>query len=118
MEWFAWIYDFNKKAIVKYNIFDNCVFREGVEKILKKRVNKEEFCSLLDKELFYTYMSRFEYETTISSFPPMEDVRKKIDVYEQVMMNFDAFAYYVWCNKRGRGIWDKLTTRRTITTER
>lgn len=118
MEWFVWYYDNNEKKIDKFNVFRSVRFTDSLSKTLKRRLNIEEFREELRKDLMYAFWSKFEYETTISSFPQDKDVVRKVDIYEQVMMNFDAFAYYVWCNKRGRGIWDKLTTRRTTTTER
>jgi hypothetical protein len=118
MEWYVWVYNHNDKKIEKFNVFNSVMFSERLAKTMKRRLNKEEFCEELQTDLMYAFWSAFEYETTISSFPQDKDVVRKVDIYEQVMLNFDAFAYYVWCNKRGRGIWDKLTTRCTITTER
>jgi hypothetical protein len=88
----------------------------------------EEFANYIRKSLQYYYWSKSEYETIITSWPPyVEDeelnrlnsekekriqetgkfyrvavnlnVGYKIDIYTQVMMNWDRFIDYIWNNK-------------------
>ena len=116
---------FNKKSIEKFNIFDHGRFFEDVKKALKENQNKEEFAKEIRKCLIYYFWSKCEYEVVITSWVPRitkdeldrlnedfkksvdngyepyslcvsPEVRKKIDIYDQVMLNFDKFVDYIW----------------------
>ena len=90
--------------------------------------SKEEFAAELRKKLMYQYWSRSEYEVVVTSWPPyikvenIEEMKsevekhnseynwkqvrisptltvaKKIDVFEQLNMNWEQFINYVWEN--------------------
>ena len=123
-------HNFNGKSIEKFNIFDHGRFFEDIKKDLKKYDTKEEFAERLRGHLFYYYGSKCEWEVVITSWVPYitmseldrlnaeceetlkkynrepyrlyvnPDVGKKIDVYEQVRLNWDLFVDYVWSHKR------------------
>lgn len=127
--WNAYYRDFNGKKIKTFNIFSHDRFREDVDEYFKKYKNKEEFAEHLRRSLFYYYGSKAEWEVVITSWVPHitidelnrlnterekalkeynrepyslyvnPDVGKKIDVYEQVMNNWDIFLDYVWNSK-------------------
>ena len=90
--------------------------------------NFEKFAEEVRKSLQYCYWSKSEYETIITSWPPhigsdeldrlnkekeahLEkygnfyreavelNVSYKIDIYTQIMMNWDRFSDYIWNNK-------------------
>ena len=90
--------------------------------------NFEKFAEEVRKSLQYCYWSRSEYETIITSWPPYIEseeldrlnkekethlekygnfyrevvelnVSYKIDIYTQIMMNWDRFIDYIWNNK-------------------
>lgn len=94
----------------------------------KYKDNFKEFAEHVRKSLQYYYWSRSEYETIITSWPPyieseeldrlnrekeirlekygtfyreaaVLNVSHKIDIYTQVMMNWDRFIDYIWNNK-------------------
>lgn len=94
----------------------------------KHKDNFEEFANYIRNSLQYHYWARCEYETIITSWPPyieneeldrlnkekIERTQKgenfyrisvqlnvgyKIDIYTQVMMNWDRFIDYIWSNK-------------------
>jgi hypothetical protein len=112
MVWNVFYHNTNSKKIEFFNIFNHWRFREAVEKALKKSKSREELEQKVRSELFYFFNSKFEWETLITSFP--EDVNKtiKVDVYWQVINNFDRFIDYVARNKRFRkisgGVADKV----------
>lgn len=127
--WNVYYHNFNKKKIEIYNIFDHYSFAKEVEKSLKKIKNKDEFAEDLRKNLFYYFWAKSEWEVVITSWAPHikmseldrlnterkkhikewdrepyslyvnPDVNEKIDVYQQVMNNFDVFLDYVWNSK-------------------
>lgn len=125
-------HNFNGKSIEKFNIFDHGRFFEDVKKDLKKCKTKEEFAEKIKSHLMYYFWSKCEYEVVISSFPVhikkeefnrlteefkadtekyghepygmwvCPDVGSKIDIYNQVMLNFEVFVDYVWSHKRSK----------------
>lgn len=132
LKWNVYRHDINKRGIVEFNIFDHWRFEEDVTKDLKKCKTKEEFAERLRGHLFYYYGSKCEWEVVITSWVPHitmseldrmnaereetkkkydrepyrlyvnPDVGKKIDVYEQVMLNWDLFVDYVWSHKKSK----------------
>ena len=129
MVWNVYREDFNHRTIVKYNIFDHRGFAQDVNKLLKEDITKDEFSNQLKRSLMYWFWCKSEHEVVITSWPvyidkeeldrinteyeeynnkwghyPYKinvspDVGKKIDIYSQVMMNWEQFVEYVWSNK-------------------
>lgn len=101
MKWNVFYYNINKKKIEIFNIFEHGSFISYVKKAIKESKNKDEFAKQLRSELMYYFWSKAEWEIVIS--PWVGGDRKKdsikIDVYDQVMNNFEAFVNYVWENK-------------------
>lgn len=132
LEWNVYIEDWNAKKIKTFNIFNHSSFYEDVKKYLKKCESKEEFAEELRKSLACYYWSKCEWETVITSFPTRitkeeldglnkefkrdtekyghepysmwmsPAVSKKIDVYDQVMLNFSHVVDYIWSHKRSK----------------
>lgn len=130
LEYYVYYHNFNGKSIEKFNIFDHGRFFEDIKKDLKKYDTKEEFAERLRGHLFYYYGSKCEWEVVVTSWVPHitmseldrinaereetlkkynrepyrlyvnPDVGKKIDIYEQVRLNWDLFVDYVWLHKR------------------
>ena len=126
MEWYVFRHNFNKRTIEKWNIFDHGSFAEDVEKLLKEDVTKEEFEEKLKRHVMYYYVYKCEWETIITSWPcyinkeeldrlnfeyedynkkyghypyrlnVAPDVGNKVDVADQVFLNWDHFVNYVW----------------------
>ena len=132
LEYYVFREDWNGKKIEPFNVFNHSRFYEDVKKYLKKCETKEEFAEELRKSLAWCYWSKCEWETIIASFPARitkeelyrlnkefktdtekyghepysmwvsPAVGKKVDVYEQVMLNWDIFVDYVWSHKRSK----------------
>lgn len=126
MIWNVYRNNFNTKKIEVFNIFDHISFLESVKKILKQTQNKKEFSENIREELLYYFWSKYEYEVIITSFPVYinqkelnkinsdnnsnsnnktkisiePDVGIKVNIYSQVMNNFDIFVDYIWNNKQ------------------
>lgn len=140
LEWNVFRHDVNSNKIVTFNIFNHWKFSEDVQKSLKKFKDKDEFAEHLRRDLMYYFWSKYEHEVVITTFPPYitmkeldnlnekralhkekygrdfvlidvsPDTGVKIDIYAQVMNNWDIFLDYVWNskwhrknNKAGRG---------------
>ena len=128
MTWNVFCENINRKEIVKYNIFNHSGFANEVDELIKEDVTRDEFDEKLRMILFYYFGSKAEYEVVITSWVPHiskeefdrlnieyekhnqqwgyypyalsiePDVGRKVDIYSQVMMNWEQFVEYVWNN--------------------
>lgn len=97
MVWNVYYHNFNQNKIEIKNIFDHGGFNKGVKEILDKCKTKEELAEELRMELAYYFRSRAEWETVIKPWCGGGDYEGiKIDVYDQVMLNWDLFVDYCW----------------------
>lgn len=100
LEWNVYVDDFNKKEIVVHNIFNHYFFVEDLKKIIKKYTDKKEFSEQVRKILMYYYWSKCEWEIILQGWPCTKDFKEeKIDVYDQIMLNWNRFIDYVLENK-------------------
>lgn len=102
LEWYVFVADFNSKKIKKYNIFDHWSFREDCRKTAKKKeITKKEFCEEIRSSLMYYFWAKCEWEMLLNDFPPHESFnQKKVNVYEQVMLNHEVFFNYLWDHRK------------------
>ena len=99
MEWNVYYHDINAQKIIQWNIFKHGSFYKEVDDLLKSELDKEEFIERLRKSLMYYFWSKCEYEILVSPWVGRAgDI--KIDIYDQIMMNFDRFVDYVWSFKK------------------
>lgn len=101
IEWYVYYHDVNAQKIVKWNVFTHGSFKNEVNKLLKEEVTKEEFIDKLKRQLMYYFWSKCQYEIILSPWIGRAD-NIKIDIYDQVMLNFDSFVDYVWSFKEGK----------------
>ena len=101
LEWNVYISDFNGKKIETYNVFDNTSLLYDCKKnYAKNKDDREAFLEQLRRDLMYYYWSKCEWEIILSHWPPRKDAREeKIDVYDQVRLNWDRFCDYVWLHR-------------------
>jgi hypothetical protein len=88
---------------VSYNVFDHYSFDEAVRKDFKKY--KDDFNAFADKlksEAMYYYWSKCEWEMLLSTWPPCDRYQpKKVDVYDQLCLNWEQFLLYTWVTLGG-----------------
>ena len=95
IEWYVYCHDSNAQKIIKWNVFNHGSFKNEVDNILQEKLNKEDFSEKLKREVMYYFWSKCEYEIILSPWTGRAD-DIKIDVYDQIMMNFDRFVDYCW----------------------
>ena len=96
--------DDNRKRIDVFNVFDHVSFKSEVKKHLKRCDTKEEFAVHLRSLLLFFYRAKSEWEIVIQPLLGGGDIpEKKVDVYWQVMNNWDIFLEYVWNSKFSKG---------------
>jgi hypothetical protein len=98
LEWKVFLYDFNNMQPKEYNIFKNANLQKYLSKLYKDCQNdRDKFTQELNRLLLWLFCGRCEYEFIMSSWPPSEkDKKYKLDVYEQLMLNFDRLVEYLW----------------------
>jgi len=99
--WNVFVDDFNGRKIQVYNIFHHGGFYADVKKYAKKyKDDREKFEEEIKRSLMYYYWSKCEWEIILSGWPPKDDFdEEKVDVYDQVMLNWEIFINYLWENR-------------------
>ena len=70
-----------------------------MQKLSQDNLSIDEFADGLKKYLMYYFWSKCEYEIILSPWTGQAD-DIKIDVYDQIMMNFDRLVDYCWNERR------------------
>lgn len=97
LKWNVYYHAINGDKITTFNVFDHSGFAKGVADAAKKCKDKNEFAEKLRRELFYYFGSKCEWEVLISPWIGGRNTKhRKVDVYWQVMLNWDVFVDYVW----------------------
>lgn len=121
--------EFNDKKIVLYNIFDHGRFYDSLIKTKRKyKEDFDSFANEVKSNLMYCFWSKSEYEIILTSWPPYVEseeidrlynskkehidkygyfyrnyvnlmVAEKVDIYDQIIMNWDIFIKYLWDNR-------------------
>lgn len=79
LEYYVYNEDVNNKEIIKYNIFKNSRFIEGLAEVYNQFVEDKDLDKFKEKvknQLLYSYWGRCEYEVVITSWPPHVDVEE------------------------------------------
>lgn len=100
LSWYVYRQDSNNGKIEPWDIFEHGRFRlDIVELLIAKRLNKNidkaDFAKDVKSDLMYYFWSKAEYEIILKNWIG-KDCEIKIDVYDQVMLNFDKFIDYLW----------------------
>lgn len=109
-EFYVLNYDFNKKRVINYNIFNNIMVNEWTEKAIKKYLRSpskykyerysqnaiygfEALCEEIRSIIAWQQCGRREYEISVSdAFETDVEEFEKWDVYEQAKPNIPIIA--------------------------
>ena len=95
--WNVYYEDINSRKIQTFNVFDHTSFRKEVNEHLKKYSEKADFADELRSSAMYYFWSKCEYEVLICPWISIErNGAIKIDVYDQLRLNWEHFVDYVW----------------------
>lgn len=124
MIWNVYDHDINRGEIKTYNVFKHYSFNKEVEELLKENLTYNEFAEKLNRIVQYYFWSKAEYKIVITSWAPYIDNKeldrlnaerenyrkrsyyvnletaKKIDVYNQLHLNWERFVDYVLSFKK------------------
>lgn len=101
LTWNVYYGNFNAKKIETFNIFKHTYFLNDCVHNLKHNKDKDSFAKQLKRDLMYYFWSKCEWEIILSDWPPSDTFcKEKIDVFDQVMLNWDIFVDYIWNNRQ------------------
>ena len=90
----------NARRVEVYNIFKHSGFLDACQKALNTYDIKEEFLEVVRTSLLYYFWSKREWEVEINDLGHHPNYPgEKVDVYKQVMINWDIFTEYLWLHK-------------------
>lgn len=98
LEWNVFVENINRRQIEIYNIFNHGSFKKDCDEAWREYKNSfQKFAENVKRSLMYYFWSKCEWEIILSDFPPSKKFQeKKVDVYEQVMLNWDRFIRYLF----------------------
>lgn len=101
MVWNVFLYDERRDSRYtpeKFNIFQNCSFKKAVEELFSiPEQTREQITSEIRRLAMWQFWSRCQYEFILLSWPPRDGEQGyKMDVFEQLEMNWERFIDYVW----------------------
>ena len=101
--WNVIYHDLNGQRIGTFNVFLHGGFIADVKKDLKRCDTNEEFAEPLRRSLSYYFRGKTEWEVIIAPWCGGRETKDiKIDVYWQIMNNWEIFLEYVWSAKPKR----------------
>lgn len=104
MHWLVYVENVNTRKIETYDIFRHGCFPNEVKKAYQKhKWDFDAFAEEVRRSLMYYFWSKCEWEVLVTDLFETKNFQSaKIDVYDQVMLNWDVFIEYVWemCHAR------------------
>lgn len=101
LKWYVYLENFNSRSIVTYNVFEHFNFYQDVKETIRQIENKQIFSEKIKRIAKYYFWSKCEYEILITSWIAHNNFKdEKIDVYDQLELNWDRFIDYIWVNKK------------------
>ena len=99
LEWNVYVSNFNSKRIETDNIFEHSGFLDDCKKAARKySKDREAFLEEVRKSLMYYFWSKCEWEIVITDWPTTGKCETKIDVFDQVRLNWPIFCDYIWAH--------------------
>lgn len=98
LKYYVLLPNINNEKDFKFNVFNNIRFLSYLMD-LKARAKKDDTINIKEEirhSLQYSYWSKSECEIMVKCL--FGKVEHKIDVYEQIMLNFDLFYEYLISN--------------------
>lgn len=89
-------FDINRNRFVEYDVLP--YLRRCYDESGQKPITKDEWKQFVKREAQYRYWSRCEYEIILVDWP-CKKTEKKIDVYQQIMMNLDIIVDILYSEK-------------------
>lgn len=104
--WNVWMWNFAHDKLEVYDVMPRFIdeFKSLKKKNIPDTIGK--LSDWLNSEATYMFWSKCEYEMIIHGWPVRKN-DEKIDIYEQLQLNWDVFVDYFYAN-----VYLKLTKKR------
>ena len=92
----VWIWDFNSDSLESYDVIPR--FVESIKRYIKPKnlpKTKEALNEILESDARYYFWSKCEYEMIIHGWPEQKN-DQKVDVYQQLKLNWPIFLDFFW----------------------
>lgn len=102
LQYNVFYFNFNHQKVEVFNIFNHYGFMLSAKKVLLQCNNIKQFSDEIKIKAKYYFWSKCEWEILISPWvgcAKPETATKKIDVYNQLEINWDIFVTYLWNNR-------------------
>ena len=108
-KWNVWIWDFNHDRLEQYDVVPMLLrelksLRKEDFPMDKKSMNEE-----LKSWARYHFWAKCEYEMIVHGWPVRKN-DEKVDVYNQLMLNWDTFSEVFWKN-----VWKPIVDKKNKT---
>lgn len=100
--WNVYVGHFNSGKIEVHNVFDHFLVWQDLRKAARKYKDSERplFEEEVRKTMMYYYWSKCEWEVVIDHWPHSDRCHDmKVDVYDQLRLNWRIFCDYLWENR-------------------
>lgn len=94
-EWNVWMWNFNQDRLEKYDVVPQLMRSFKSLKKNERPKDIKQFSEFLKSEARYCFMAKCEYEMILHSWPVLKN-DQRVDVYDQLMLNWDAFVQAFW----------------------
>ena len=96
-EWYVVRFNGNSRRFEEYNVLSDHILVE-IKKRTKKLDRKKDFAEEVKHICMYHFWSKCEWEIVLKEWgsPTRELKETKIDVYDQLCLNWDRFIDYLW----------------------
>ena len=99
MKWNVYVYNFNANKIETYDIFKSGLLESEFRQAMLDTPSKKDFEGRIEYILRYYFWFKCEWEIILSPWVGRkEPCDLKIDVFQQIKMNWDVFFNYVYDN--------------------
>lgn len=99
--WLVWNWNFTSDALVEYDVVPVFLRALKAAKKADRPKTKGEFGEFLRREAAYCFRAKCEYEMIVHGWPRREN-DEKVDAYQQLRLNWDAFVEAFWKSKETR----------------
>lgn len=105
MEWYVYRHNINNDTIEIYNVFNHGGFWQDLKKNWDKNQNDFDFKHRLKQDAMYWFWGKAEHEVIIKPWVGGKELtHRKVDVYDQLRLNWPRFADYTW-KEMQKGGW-------------
>ena len=99
LEWQVYYYNINRKRIETFNVFQHGGFKKDLDEILKKNKTRTKLAEEeIKRSVMYYFWSKSEWEILLCPWIGEKNKELKIDVYDQLMLNWNQFLDYIFEN--------------------